>query len=756
MLDENYYNSLITKYSNYSGRNKISDISVNLILDNYINKSICVCFPNNYMLDDIVNQLYENLSKRVFKNFAEIVDYSVGDRLQRENDKKKRIYVITKIIGNKYYLTIEKNPVEITVSFERLKQSYTLIRKSTRNTTLQKYRNYFKDNNSYGFTPQFFSKQIVLIAGQTIWNKLRNKSCIPTTYLPNTREDEQTPRKSIEVEGDIAYVTPRYIVCYEEILKKNVSVDTIVVCDTDLDSLAKIIYDKQTYKFNLIILSSRFIPSQNGLTTWHWQQEEINYLEGKIERHIDISQVHDYNHNLKDLIQRFDDCVKYVSSLDPPIKLNSYGYFFRMALNALQNEQFEYILMRLNNNKELERNDGGYEDFGEINPKDALRALIEYLKEYNPKFEALNECIAHTKGDAIFIVDRNNVDCFENTRYCRFETQKEFKKLLKIDYNEANEVVFHSFNGLKDFEFIYNIKNNVKLVLYQEEEYLYKRQLQIHEEKLEHEFTSEDRYVLCGIKYKINKANEVKISPTLEQIIERIEQRSKIEYEIYKEESDSLFDDIEEETTYQIETSNNIVVELQSNETVFDNNGNLIKSYRLKKGDKVRFYPKERLADGLLQIASETEPEIFGKINEHATIWLECLKQMEKQYANRDKLYYELKENGLKVLQTTIDAYFRGQRKFPMFNSDLRAILQLSGNELLYEEIKKSKRLYNSTMIALGRGIKQELKQFLKEKKIGDILQKKGFSKETLQKFIDECMPLLTITKIEEVKNEQQ
>ena len=98
----------------------------------------------------------------------------------------------------------------------------------------------------------------------------------------------------------------------------------------------------------------------------------------------------------------------------------------------------------------------------------------------------------------------------------------------------------------------------------------------------------------------------------------------------------------------------------------------------------------------------------------------------------------------MKVLQTTIDAYFRGQRKFPMFNSDLRAILQLSGNELLYEEIKKSKRLYNSTMIALGRGIKQELKQFLKEKKIGDILQKKGFSKETLQKFIDECMPLLT------------
>jgi hypothetical protein len=105
-------------------------------------------------------------------------------------------------------------------------------------------------------------------------------------------------------------------------------------------------------------------------------------------------------------------------------------------------------------------------------------------------------------------------------------------------------------------------------------------------------------------------------------------------------------------------------------------------------------------------------------------------------------------------LPATIDAYFRGQRKFPMFNTDLRAILKVAGKELLYEQIKKSKRLYNSTMIALGRGIKQELQQFLKDKTVGEILQKKSFTKETLQKFIDEYMPLLTISKIEEISHE--
>ena len=90
-----------------------------------------------------------------------------------------------------------------------------------------------------------------------------------------------------------------------------------------------------------------------------------------------------------------------------------------------------------------------------------------------------------------------------------------------------------------------------------------------------------------------------------------------------------------------------------------------------------------------------------------------------------------------------------------MYNTDLRAILKVAGKELLYEQIKKSKRLYNSTMIALGRGVKQELQQFLKNKTVGDILQKKKFTKETLQKFIDEYMPLLTITNKEEVGDEQ-
>ncbi len=99
----------------------------------------------------------------------------------------------------------------ITSTFDKLKRNYTQIQQSARNSTLSKFKDYFKKINTYDFTPQHFSKKIVLIAGQTMWNNLKNKDCIPTIYLPNTRESEQTKRKSIEaLEDCIAYVTPKY------------------------------------------------------------------------------------------------------------------------------------------------------------------------------------------------------------------------------------------------------------------------------------------------------------------------------------------------------------------------------------------------------------------------------------------------------------------------------------------------------------------------------------------------------------------
>jgi len=759
ILNESYYNSLLDKYSIYNDIEWVACLTTKLILKNYKKNNLHFNFPKGYDLQKTINLIYETLSKQIFKEYADITDYSKGDRLKKNGKKGKEIYVIYEIKGNEYILTIENDSsnTRIVSSFDKLKRNYTKILKNTRNKTLQKFHNYFKNINIYGFTPQHFSKKIVFIAGQNTWENLKNKNCIPTTYLPNTREGEQTVRKSIDaLEDSIAFVTPKYDVCYEEILMNNIAVDTMIVCDTDLSSITQIIQDKSKYDFNLIVLSNNNeVQQHSNLTLWNWQQEEIGLLGKKPNKRVIINCINEIELNTK--ILHFEKCMQYISLLEIPIKLKSYGYFFRLSLNALQEEHYNYLLMRLRNNRELERNDGGYEDFGENNPKEALKNVIMYLKENNPKLRKVNELISNTTKKILFVVDVGDIEFFRKNgnRNCFFITQKELKKKIKNGEIDSKPIAFYSFNALKDFNFIYNLQNDIVLVLYKQEEDLYNKQLQIHTNLLEEELTSEDRYKICNIKYEPIVKPEIKVCPTLEQIIERLEQRSNTAYDGYKDESDSLLDDLEEEIIYKINFANNNDIRLGSNETVFDDKGNLIKSYLLNVGDKIRIYPKEQLAENLFQIAVEVEPNKFGMIDEHAIGWQKALKDLEQQITDREQLYNKLKENGLKVLPATVDAYLRGQRKFPMYNTDLLAILKVAGKELLYEQIKKSKRLFNSTMIALGRGVKQEIQQFLKDQTVGDILQKKDFTKETLHLFINKYMPLLTITNKEEVINEQ-
>ncbi|MDR0941787.1 MAG: hypothetical protein LBM68_06125 [Bacteroidales bacterium] len=548
--------------------------------------------------------------------------------------------MITKVDGQIYTLEKEndKGTQIPSITLDRLKRNFTKIKQNTRNSTLSKFKDYFKEINSGDF--QHFSQKIVLIAGQTMWSNLKNKDCIPTIYLPNTRDGEQTERKSIEaLEDCIAYITPKYEVCYDEILKKGIAVDTIIVCDTDLSSISQIIQDQSKYNFKLIVFSNENeVQRLSNLTLWNWQKEEVELLEAKESNKVEINQIEDVI--LDNLMQHFEECMQYVSSLEIPIK--SYGYFLRSALNAIQKEQFEYLLMRLKNNKELERNEGGYEDFGDKNPKEALRKLLFYLKESNPKLNKINEVISDTINKTLFVVDREDIELFKANRNknCQFITQKDLKKLIKNGETYTKPIVFYSFNGSKDFDFIYNLSNNVQLILYKQEKELYDKQRQIHIKQLETELTSDDRYKICGVKYEPIVKEEIKVSPTLEQIIERLEQRSNTAYDGYKEEGDSLLDDLEEEINYRITMLNGEMVEMQSNETVFDENGNLVKAYKLQKNKKIRIYPHD-LAENLIEIAIAEEPDIYGKIDAHSALWQNALKELDNRYNNRDKLYQQ-------------------------------------------------------------------------------------------------------------------
>lgn len=455
-------------------------------------------------------------------------------------------------------------------------------------------------------------------------------------------------------------------------------------------------------------------------------------------------------------IKNLDEKIAYVNS-EFGFELKSYGNILRIALNAIQQETIENLIERVGINRELENaldNAGGYSvDFlNENNPKAELLATLRHLKENLPKQKVLLDFL-NTESDKriLAVFDNNDLDFIGKHIKNKKVEIVSFSALKRTDIKNK-VLVFHSFNGQKDFEHIYNLENEIRLVLYKQEKNLFHKYLDQRKKLIETETKSTDRFSICEIEYKEVRDNVTDISSTINSIVSRLDEMNVRAYDGYKNESDLLLNEIEEKMIYKVK-SDITTFYLESSDTVFTDKGDLMKTYKMKVGDKIRIYPKSQLAENLYQVAVETEPDIFGKVEEDSKLWKQIIGELRRKFGN-DLLYNKLKENGLRVLQNTLDTYGgeRSLRKFPMFKNDLKAILRLyfqnkteAEIDAILKPILKSKTLYNSTMIVLGRGLKQELRMFLKENKVGEILKKRNLNAMTLKTFIQETMPLHTI-----------
>lgn len=456
---------------------------------------------------------------------------------------------------------------------------------------------------------------------------------------------------------------------------------------------------------------------------------------------------------LEEHIKNLDDKISFIQA-EFGLDLKSYGNFIRIAINAIQKETVENLIEGVAINKELERgldNIGGYtiDYIGENNPKAELLATLHYLKDNLPKQQNLLRFLNEADKKMIAIVDNNELDFLNHQVLNKKVDIMTFSTLKSTDF-KSKGLVLHSFNGQKDFNYLYNLENEIWLVVYNQEENLYHKYLDRRKKLVEEEIKSNDRLKICGIEYIEVKGIEIDISTTILGIVSRLDEMNNRTYEGYKEECDLLLNEMEEKLIYEVETNKTLLF-LESNDTVFTEKGDLIKTFQIKIGDKIRIYPRDQLAENLYQVAVETEPDIFGKVEEHSLFWKRLIEELRNKFGE-EILYFKLKEKGLRILPVTLATYGKGYRKFPMFNNDLRSIFKLyyhdkldSEIDMILEPILKSKTTYNSTMIVLGRGLKHELRLFLKEKKIGEILQKRNFNENTLQAFVDEFMPIYTV-----------
>src|ERR1700744_6005326 len=211
------------------------------------------------------------------------------------------------------------------------------------------------------------------------------------------------------------------------------------------------------------------------------------------------------NEELNVCINSFDAKTDYLRK-QFNIELKTYGNIIRIALNTIQTEAFDNLIERVKVNKELERAldyIGGYTiDFiSENNPKTALIEFLTCLKNRLLKKNALLEFLQNTEQKKpVLIADLNDIDYLK--QYVRNKKVNiiPFATLKKTDISNKT-LIFYSFNGAKDFELIYDIKAEVVLIIYEQEDQLYKKQVRNRKKLIEEEIKGNDRLKISGIEY---------------------------------------------------------------------------------------------------------------------------------------------------------------------------------------------------------------------------------------------------------------
>ena len=298
ILNDEYYTTLWKKFENTKTLNvfdsNISCLTTKLILEHYQkNQPLHINFQNSKeVIFDIGQHLFVELANDIYLNHYDLPDnYNVGDKLKRIRDNQ--YYEIVKVENDNFSLRqiLRKTKAEISpallsgINYDRLTKNFVKIDagKGISERTIKNYFAFFEElnNEKSEFPKTNFEKKTVFIAKKPLWDSLPNRNKIPCAYLPNPREENGTTEtRSIPALQDcLAYFTPKYEVCYSNILTKNEKVKTIVVFDTEADKIEQMLQDKAKFGFNLIVISNSISPLKSqSIPCWNWFKEEVEIV----------------------------------------------------------------------------------------------------------------------------------------------------------------------------------------------------------------------------------------------------------------------------------------------------------------------------------------------------------------------------------------------------------------------------------------------------------------------------------------------
>jgi hypothetical protein len=213
-----------------------------MILEHYRkNESLHINFQNSKeSIFAIARQLFVEFANDIYLNHYDLPDsFVVGDKLKRIRDNQ--YYEITKADKSQYTLkqVLRKTKGEVSpaimpdIDYDKITKGFVKVDSGVSEKTIKNYFDFFTklNNQSSDFPRSNFDMKSVFISKKPLWDSLGIKNKIPSTYFPNPREESHlTETRSIPALSDcMIYFTPKYEVCYQQLLQKGEKIKTIVM-----------------------------------------------------------------------------------------------------------------------------------------------------------------------------------------------------------------------------------------------------------------------------------------------------------------------------------------------------------------------------------------------------------------------------------------------------------------------------------------------------------------------------------------------
>jgi len=380
---------------------------------------------------------------------------------------------------------------------------------------------------------------------------------------------------------------------------------------------------------------------------------------------------------------------------------------------------------------------------------EAYRKLIECKKGSQAKFDKLQD---FSKIDFL-VVPKEYIEI-----WCEEVNKKIIKNVISFkdfeNLNTTNKIIvflgFFGYNHIKSM--LYN-PNKISILLYPHENEHYENCFNRFKREIYQELRSAGRKIISEISFvETEKVEDV--SDLINRLFDKNEE-SKINFDYVTNYSTNII----YELTFENDTD---IFVLDGNKTVLLKTNQKERNEKvknLKEGDRIRIYDNSTKEE-LYKIALDADET--GKLNEiesYSKLWKTELLKYSKNFNSLEELLKYLNHNGLSISnELTLKNWINidSNLKFPQKNKDLLVLKKSINSDMLNNYIKdiiKSRKIYNGIMIALGRDLSDEITNYIKENKKGQIL--KQFSDNQIQQIVNLNAKERIIKTIKVIENEQ-